>query len=299
MDLWQLHIFCKVVELKSFSKAGETIHLSQPTVSSHIKDLEDHLGCRLIDRMSKEALPTKAGELLYRYAKRLLALRNETETAMAEFKGKIKGTLVIGGSTIPGGYLLPQIVGAFTQQFPDIFISLVIGDTQKIINDTLEGMIEFGVVGARSGSKKISQEKLLDDEMLVIVPKHHPWSDKKSISVKMLLDEAFIIRESGSGTLKSIAASLSSVGYSIDDLKVVAEMGSTESVRQAIKHGAGISILSTLAVAEEVKAGALSALAVDGLNLTRRFYLTWHKSRSLSPLSEAFIGFLKKEVQKQ
>ncbi len=299
MDLWQLHIFCKVVELKSFSKAGETIHLSQPTVSSHIKDLEDHLGCRLIDRMSKEALPTKAGELLYRYAKRLLALRNETETAMAEFKGKIKGTLVIGGSTIPGGYLLPQIVGAFTQQFPDIFISLVIGDTQKIINDTLEGMIEFGVVGARSGSKKISQEKLLDDEMLVIVPKHHPWSDKKSISVKMLLDEAFIIRESGSGTLKSIAASLSSVGHSIDDLKVVAEMGSTESVRQAIKHGAGISILSTLAVAEEVKAGALSALAVDGLNLTRRFYLTWHKSRSLSPLSEAFIGFLKKEVQKQ
>lgn len=299
MDLWQLHIFCKVVELKSFSKAGETIRLSQPTVSSHIKDLEDHLGCRLIDRMSKEALPTKAGELLYRYAKRLLALRNETETAMAEFKGKIKGTLVIGGSTIPGGYLLPQIVGAFTQQFPDIFISLVIGDTQKIINDTLEGMIEFGVVGARSGSKKISQEKLLDDEMLVIVPKHHPWSDKKSISVKMLLDEAFIIRESGSGTLKSIAASLSSVGYSIDDLKVVAEMGSTESVRQAIKHGAGISILSTLAVAEEVKAGALSALAVDGLNLTRRFYLTWHKSRSLSPLSEAFIGFLKKEVQKQ
>lgn len=299
MDLWQLHIFCKVVELKSFSKAGETIHLSQPTVSSHIKDLEDHLGCRLIDRMSKEALPTKAGELLYRYAKRLLALRNETETAMAEFKGKIKGTLVIGGSTIPGGYLLPQIVGAFTQQFPDIFISLVIGDTQKIINDTLEGMIEFGVVGARSGSKKISQEKLLDDEMLVIVPKHHPWSDKKSISVKMLLDEAFIIRESGSGTLKSIAASLSSVGYSIDDLKVVAQMGSTESVRQAIKHGAGISILSTLAVAEEVKAGALSALAVDGLNLTRRFYLTWHKSRSLSPLSEAFIGFLKKEVQKQ
>lgn len=299
MDLWQLHIFCKVVELKSFSKAGETIRLSQPTVSSHIKDLEDHLGCRLIDRMSKEALPTKAGELLYRYAKRLLALRNETETAMAEFKGKIKGTLVIGGSTIPGGYLLPQIVGAFTQQFPDIFISLVIGDTQKIINDTLEGMIEFGVVGARSGSKKISQEKLLDDEMLVIVPKHHPWSDKKSISVKMLLDEAFIIRESGSGTLKSIAASLSSVGYSIDDLKVVAQMGSTESVRQAIKHGAGISILSTLAVAEEVKAGALSALAVDGLNLTRRFYLTWHKSRSLSPLSEAFIGFLKKEVQKQ
>ena len=297
MDLWQLHIFCKVVELKSFSKAGEIIHLSQPTVSSHIKSLEDYFGCRLIDRLSKKAQPTKAGELLYRYAKRLLYLRDETETALAEFKGKTKGTLVIGGSTIPGGYLLPQIVGAFTQKFPEVFISLVIGDTHKIIHDILEGMIEFGVVGARSERKEISQEDLLDDEMMVIVPKHHPLSHKKSIPIKVLLGEAFIIRESGSGTLTSIGARLSAGGYGIDDLNVVAEMGSTESICQAIKSGVGISILSTLAVAEEIKVGTLKALTVDGLKLTRSFFLTWHRGRSLSPLSKAFIEFLKKEIQ--
>ena len=299
MDLWQLHIFCKVVELKSFSRAGKTIHLSQPTVSSHIKSLEDYFGCRLIDRLSKKAQPTKAGELLYRYAKRLLYLRDETETALTEFKGKIKGTLVIGGSTIPGGYLLPQAVGTFTQKFPDVFISLVIGDTHKIIHDTLEGIIEFGVVGARSGRIDIAQEKLLDDEMMVIVPRHHPLYHKKSISIKALLNEAFIIRESGSGTLASIGDSLSASGYGIDDLRVVAEMGSTESVCQAIKAGVGISILSRLAVAAEIKAGTLKALTVDGLKLTRSFFLVWYKGCSLSPLGKAFMEFLKQEVQKK
>ena len=111
MDLWQLHIFTKVVELKSFSKAGAAIHLSQPTVSSHIKDLEDHFECRLIDRLGKEALPTKAGTLLYGYARKLLSLKGETETALAQFKGKTRGHLVVGGSTIPGGYILPLIIG--------------------------------------------------------------------------------------------------------------------------------------------------------------------------------------------
>ena len=114
MDLWQLHIFCKVVENSSFSKAGDLVHLSQPTVSSHIKDLEDHIGCRLIDRLPKKAVPTKAGQLLYTYARRLLALRNETEEALAAFQGTVKGRLILGGSTIPGAYILPRAVGLFT-----------------------------------------------------------------------------------------------------------------------------------------------------------------------------------------
>jgi DNA-binding transcriptional LysR family regulator len=113
MDLWQLHIFCRVVERKSFSRAAEIVHLSQPTVSSHIQDLEAHFGCRLIDRLARQVVPTQAGRLLYSYARRLLALRDETETAMAQHQGRLTGNLVIGGSTIPGGYLLPGVVGLF------------------------------------------------------------------------------------------------------------------------------------------------------------------------------------------
>lgn len=296
MDLWQLNIFYKVVELKSFSKAGKAVHLSQPTISSHIKDLERHFECRLIDRLGREAIPTKAGELLYQYACRLIALRDETETALANFHGKIKGRLVIGGSTIPGGYILPKIIGGFTKKYPEVHISLIIGDTEKIIRDALSGILELGIVGAKTLEKKVSQEKLIEDEMCLIVPADHKWAGKKSINFKMLSKEPFIVREQGSGTLKSIQLSLSQKGWSTDSLKIIAEMGSTAAVSQAIKSKAGVSILSTIAVAEELQIGSLNAITIEDLDLKRSFYLTRHKCRSQSPLCLEFIKFLKKEM---
>ena len=296
MDLWQLNIFCKVIELKSFSRAGKAVHLSQPTVSSHIKDLEDHLDCRLIDRLSKEAVPTKAGELLYAYAKRMLALRDETETALAEYNGKIRGRLVIGGSTIPGTYLMPQLIGDFKRKYPDVIVSLVIGDTDHIIGSILNGSLELGIVGAKAETQKIIQKKLIEDEMRLIVPADHRWAGEERVSLKRLVSEPFIIRERGSGTLKSLHQSLIDLGHSIEDLKVVAELGSTQAICQAIKTGAGISILSTMAVAEDLQAGKLNALEVDGLDLRRNFYFTRHRYRSPSPLAEAFARFLEEKL---
>ena len=295
MDLWQLKIFCKVVELKSFSKAGKMVHLSQPTVSSHIKDLEDHFGCRLIDRLSKEAVATKSGELLYGYAHKILAFADEIETALAEFNGKIKGRLLIGGSTIPGGYLLPKIIGLFSAKYPEVTVSLIVEDTEKIIDGVLSGNLELGVVGAESGEKKILQEKLIEDEMHLIVPASHPWARQKAISLESLLDEPFIVRERGSGTLASIQQSMARAGYNIENLNITAELGSTEAVRQGIKNKLGVSILSTLAVSEDLETGSLAAVNVKGLQLKRNFYLTRHKYRSLSPLSRIFMEFLHKE----
>jgi DNA-binding transcriptional LysR family regulator len=296
MDLWQLNIFCKVVELKSFSKAGKTVHLSQPTISSHIKDLEDHFGCRLIDRLSREALPTKAGSLLYDYAQRLITLRDEIEIAMAEFHGSIKGRLVIGGSTIPGGYILPRIVGIFTQAYPEVTIALKIGDTKEIINGAISGTLEMGVVGARSDDKNIVQEKLIEDRMCIAVPFDHKWADKIKVPLNQVLKEPFIVREQGSGTLKSIQQSLTQTGYGMEDFNISAEMGSTAAVIQGIKNKVGISILSAIAINEELQAGILKALSIDGLNLNRRFYLTRHKYRSISPICRVFIEFLKTNI---
>lgn len=298
MDLWQLHIFCRVVECKSFSKAAEAVHLSQPTVSSHVKDLEDHFGCLLIDRLSKEAAPTQAGRLLYGYARRMLALRDEAETALAQHQGRMRGHLAIGGSTIPGGYLLPRVIGKFKIQYPQIRPSLIIADTQRIIAGVVEGAIELGVVGAESRDKNILQERLIDDHMRLIVTADHPWGALKKILLDRLLSEPFIVRERGSGTLISIQERLKQQGRSVEELNIVAEMGSTEAVRQGIKDGIGVSILSTLAVSEDLESGALKALSVEGLNLTRGLYLTRHRQRSLSPLAAAFEEFLKKNLQR-
>lgn len=297
MDLWQLNIFCKVIEHKSFSLAGKSVHLSQPTVSSHIKDLEDHFGCRLIDRLAKEAIPTKAGEILYRYATRLLGLKDETETALAEFHGKIKGRLAVGGSTIPGVYIIPKIIGAFIQRYPEVTICLVNGDTGEIINHILDGSLELGVVGALTNDKRISQEELIEDELRLIVSSDHKWANQKSINPLRMVKEPFICREAGSGTLVSIQENLGAIGLGIGDLNIIAEMGSTEAVIQGIKSKVGISILSPVAITEELCAGTLVALTLEGLDLKRKFFLSFHKYRTRSPLGQLFMQFLKDECE--
>lgn len=298
MDLWQLHVFCKVVEFKSFSKAGKAVNLSQPTVSSHIKYLEDHFGCRLLDRLGKEVIPTKAGELLDGYANRLLAFRDEIENALAGFQGLVKGRLTIGGSTIPGGYILPRLIGPFVSDYPEVTVSIRIGDTQTIVNEVVSGEIELGIVGASTENKRIYQDKLIEDEMKLIIPHDHPWKDEKQISFAQLPKEPFIIRQKGSGTLKSLMNSLSASGHKLDELHIVAEMGSTTAVCQGIKNKIGISILSPIAVEEELRAGTLKALTIKGLSLRRNFYLTRNRQRTPSPLCQMFIQFIEKVCSK-
>jgi DNA-binding transcriptional LysR family regulator len=292
MDLWQLHIFRKVVECGSFSKAGESVHLSQPTVSSHIKELEAHVGCRLIDRLPKRAIPTKAGELLYSYACRLISLRDEAEAAITAYQGAIKGQLFMGGSTIPGVYVLPRIIGAFSRKYPDVRVCLEIGDTDSIIDDTISGRLEVGVVGAQSEDSRILQEPLLQDELRLVVSPDHRWAEKAQVTLGMLQKEPFISREQGSGTLKTIQLALARRGHRLEEFNILWQMGSTEAIREAIKNNLGVSILSRLAVAEDLDSGRLKAVDLEGTILKRRFYLTRARHRTLSPAAGAFIEYL-------
>ncbi len=292
MDLWQLKIFQKVVDLEGFSKAAEAVNLTQPTVSSHIKDLENHFDCRLVDRLGKKAIPTKAGRLLYSYSQRLIRLADETEAAMADFLGKVSGQLDIGGSTIPGGYILPKVIGDFSRKYPGARIAVQVADTRQIVDRILENTLDFGVVGAKMDGRRLMQKELIQDEMRLIVCADHKWADRKHIDIQRLIKEPFLIREKGSGTLKSLQNSLSRMGFDINALNIAAELGSTAAIIQGIKSRIGISILSPIAVADELNAGTVKALTIDGLDLKRSFYLTCHKDRTPSPLCRAFIEFL-------
>jgi DNA-binding transcriptional LysR family regulator len=223
----------------------------------------------------------------------MLALKDETEASLADFQGKIRGRLTIGGSTIPGGYILPQIIGRFCRSHPDVQVALINGDTEKIIDDVRSGIVELGIVGALAGDREIRQEPIVDDEMRLAVPAGHRWAGRKSVSVEELLQEPFIVRESGSGTLQSIQKSLARKGLGVEDLKMIAEMGSTQAVIQGVKAGVGVSILSLVAMEESIGAGSMVALKVAGLNLRRRFYLTRHRLRSESPPCRVFTEFMK------
>jgi DNA-binding transcriptional LysR family regulator len=294
MDLRRLDVFCKVYELKSFSRAAEASLLSQPTVSEHIRYLEDLLEVRLFDRLGREVAATRAGELLYGYARRILSLTQEASRSLELYRGKVTGTLELGGSTIPGQYVLPILIGSFKRRHKDIRIRLVIADTREVTDMVLDGTLELGVVGARFKNSKLAFDTLFEDELVLAVPPDHPWASRRAIRLDELAEASFIMREPGSGTRMTTLSRFEEAGFDPENLRIMAEMGSTDAVRQAVKAKVGVSILSRRAIADDVRFGLLSLVSIENLSLTRHFYLVIHKGRSLSPLAQAFVEFLKK-----
>jgi DNA-binding transcriptional LysR family regulator len=296
VDLRQLEIFVKVAELGSFSKAAEALFLTQPTVSEHVRALEDEFGLRLLDRLGRGATVTRAGQLLCSYATRMLALSREARQAMDSFQGRLSGELIIGGSTIPGEYVLPTFVGRFKDKYPDISITLLIGDSQAVIDWVADGRAELGMAGARIAHRGVDYKELMPDEVVVIVPATHPWHGRKQITVDELRGEPLLLRERGSGTRAALEAALGNAGIDLDSFRVVGEMGSTQAIKQAVKAGVGISLVSRRAVEEECKSGLIWCVRVKDFKVTRSFYLATHKERSRSPIAEAFRCFLEAEA---
>jgi len=292
MDIHVLELFCGIVETGSFSKAAKAAYLTQPTVSGHIKKLEGEAGVRLLDRLGHRATPTKAGDLLYRYAKRILALRQEAQQALDELKGGLKGELMLGASSIPGGYLLPPLIGRFRAQYPDISIVLKVSDSKEIIEAVIDGAYEVGAVGAQFDDGRLEYQKFAEDEMVLVVPPTHPWASRNSVKPNELPTQPFLIRERGSGTRKIMEQALEQHNLSLGTFRIIGEMGSNEAIRQAVKTGGGIAIISRLAVASDIRHHELNAIPVEGLKLTREFYLITHRHRSRSPICNAFLTFI-------
>lgn len=292
MDIRALEVFCKIVELKSFSKAAEAVYLTQPTVSGHIKGLEEFVGLKLLDRLGREVVMTKAGEVLYGYAQQVLALRNQALQALEEYKGSLKGHLIIGGSNIPGEYVLPALLARFKAQYPEISITLKIGDSRDIARGVLQGTYELGAVGAKFDDVQLVYTKLLEDELVVALPADHAWAARPAVTLAELFGQPVILRELGSGSRKVLEETLRSAGLDTSALTVVAELGSTEAIRQAVKSGAGISVISIRAIQEDLDRGTLRTVAFEGPRLTRDFYLIYHKVRSRSPLCKTFAAFV-------
>jgi DNA-binding transcriptional LysR family regulator len=292
VDFRQLEAFAKVAETKSFSRAAEALGLTQSTVSEHVRLLEEEVGTRLFDRLGRQTTPTRAGELLFTYANRLLALRLEAQQSLQQFLGQITGTLIVGASTIPGEYVLPPLVGAFREKFPQVSIALQIADTQAIADAVVEGRVELGVIGARPEHRALSAVELMPDELVVVVPPGHAWFGRRLASLEDLLPEPLIVREPGSGSRQALERALEEAGTGLAAMRVIAEMGSTSAIKQAVKAGVGLSIVSRRAVEDECRHGLLWCVKLKDLRVTRYFYVVTHGSRTRSPLCQAFLDFL-------
>ena len=296
LDLHKLEIFYWVAEHKSFSQAAELLSLRQPTVSAHVQELEKTVGGKLLYRIPGKVSLTPLGLMLAERAKQLLGFKRETIAAVEQFHGTLSGELWVGGSSIPGEYILPQKLGEFIHKYPRVKPILRIGDSAGIVTDLLEGKVEIGFVGFKGDDDRLLFEKVWDDEMVVAVPKGHPWSKRKTIEVADLRSEKFISREHGSGTLDSLRHLLAKrkrPEYEL--LNISMELGSTEAVKEALMAGYGFSILSRISIQHELDDGNIVEVAIRGLKMERGFYEVFHSRRLLHPIAQTFRDFLKRK----
>ncbi len=296
MDLRRLEVFAQVAELGSFSRAAEVLHLTQPTISEHVRALEDELGVQLLDRLGRGAAPTPAGRLLLGYARRVLALAREARQAIEQFQGRMRGELTVGGSTIPGEYVLPALIGQFKAKYPDISISLLVGSSRQVSEWVEHGRVEAGVVGARPASRLLAARELMTDEIIIAVPADHPWAGRKTVALAEVTTEPLIVRERGSGSRDALERALGEAGLELGGFRLVGEMGSTQSIKQAVRAGVGVTFISRRAVEDECRARLLACVKVKDFSVSRSFYLVTHRERTRSPLADAFVAFVESQA---
>lgn len=290
MDFHQLEAFVKVAETKSFSKAADLLFLTQPTISSHILSLERELEVRLFDRKGREVELTPFGRILYKGAIKILKTKDEALFELFKYMNKIEGELKLFSSSIPAVYFLPTKIKGFLEMYPKLKIIVVQKDSIEVINSIEEEDSEIGIAGTFIQNSCLEFIPLCNDE-LVIISKYN-LTDDNEIDIIELLKYPFVLREKKSGTRKTFERYLLQRGLSLEKLKIVAELGSSEAIIQAVKAGVGISAISNRAIEDYKNTGMIKTFRIKGFKMLRDFYVVTKKGRTLSPNAESFINYL-------
>ena len=291
MDIKELEAFVYVVENCSFSRAAELLHLTQPTISSHVSALERKLNIKLIVRTTKETYPSDAGKLLYKYAKEILQVRENAAIALRNFSQEMKGTISIAASTVPSQYYLPHLLQDFRARYPDITFNIQMEDSPKVIE----------MVATRAvGSHKCVYQDFASDPMVLITPNTEKYQAfaGKPFPIEQLKEETFISREKGSGTYQAGKELLNELGIDIAQLRTAVEIRSTESVKQMVSEGLGVGLIAQSAAQDYVQFGKLLAFPFPDSRFRRQLYIVKHKNSILSPIAQVFYDYARKAKDK-
>ncbi len=259
----RLQVFYTVAKLLSFTKAAETLHMTQPAVTFQVRQLEEHFNTRLFDRTHNRVTLTEAGRKSYEYAEEIFELYAEMENSVKELTGDVSGALTLGASTTIAEYMLPSLLSGFTKKYPDIQLRLKVSNTEGIVSMVENSMIDLGIVEGPVTNKNLLVEVCHIDHLLVIVPTDHELSKRKSISMEKLMHFPFICREEGSGTREVIMEYMTEMGLDKNNLNVCLELGSPESIKGAVEAGMGVSIVSRSTIEKELKLNSLCQLDLD------------------------------------
>lgn len=292
MEFKQLEAFVAVVDYGSFSEAARKLYLTQPTISTHIRSLEEELHTRLIIRTTKKLTITPKGYQLYDSAVRMLDIRNNL---FENFTGSKKQIIDLAASTIPSSYLLPELMAGFGRMYPDVYFHSWQTDSAGAISRVLDGSVDLALTGQHTGDDSCIFIPFCQDDMVIATPvnDHYLQLKERPVTFSDFLKDPIIIRERGSGTKKEMDIFLENAGIEPSSLNVVARMNDLESIKKSIVNGLGISILSARSAVDLKKTKQILLFPLEGTAYKRSFYIVCSKNRILKAHVRQFIQYVK------
>jgi DNA-binding transcriptional LysR family regulator len=286
-SLRQFEVFLAVARAKSFRRAADGLHLSQPSLSQHVAELERELGVKMFDRLRRTVELTEAGRVLEDHLQRLFATLDSARKAIDDLSGLQRGSLVVGASTTPGIYVVPGMLAGFRARYPGIQLSLQIANSAVIEQRVRTNEVDLGVVGGhalRQGEACVAAGLL--DELVLILPPAHRWARRREVWPDPPVLERLLIREEGSATRALTERTLQQAGVRFT---VAMELSHTEAIKEAVAAGLGVAFVSVYAVRHEIKAKQLAAVRLKGIGLHRHFHVIHNESRILTHSARAFV----------
>jgi DNA-binding transcriptional LysR family regulator len=291
----RLQVFHAVAKHLSFTKAAETLFMTQPAVTFQVKQLEEQLNTRLFDRAQGRISLTPAGQLAFEYAVRILALSAELDTRLKEMGGQAAGPLLIGASMTIGEYVLPRLIGEFKARFPAVLPALFVGNSEAVQERVAERTLDLGFIEGDSHLTSLQSEVCCEDELQVVCAPSHPLAREACALPAALARHPYISREAGSGTRAVVDRYLQQTGVPPESMNVVVELGSPEAIKGLVATGLGFAIMSRVIVARELQLGELVQVPLAP-PLLRNFSVVYPKERFHSKLVGAFLQFAKVQL---
>lgn len=291
MELKQLQSFCAVVEYRSFTRAAERLYISQPTISTHIRQLEEELQTPLLVRTTKSLNITPRGMELYECAGHMLHLE---ENLKKHWREEDSSFLRIGTSTIPSTYVLPELMPEFRRRYPDVRLNILQADSRRVLDGLLTGSCEVALVGEQTGDEGLCFVPFLRDTMAVItpvLPRYETW--RGGFTVRELVAEPLLFRRQGSGSRKWVEHYFEHSGVDESELRIVARLNDQETIKRLVAAGLGISIISAKAADDFVREGKILAFPVPGGQPDRLLYLAYRKNDPFRKRTDRFVAFVK------
>ncbi|GAA0745460.1 selenium metabolism-associated LysR family transcriptional regulator [Clostridium oceanicum] len=289
MDFKQIEAFISVAKYKSFSKAANSVFLSQPAISSHISSLEKELSIQLFDRTSKEVLLTPAGSSFLKYALDILNARDNAVCCLSNFNNTISGKLTLTASSTPCNTIVPKLIKEFEKKYPDVSFNILEQSSGEVVDNLLNFNCEIGIIGRLINLDKIKNYKLIEDNLVLI---SNPSLNLPSeITSSELSKHKFILRKKTSATRKTFETSLKKQGIDPTSLNVCCEVNNLDTIFQFVKSNVGISIVSEKVCDEYLGSNHIKKSNITDLNLQRNLYLSLCSRRTLTPTAKAFFDF--------